>query len=969
MPAWSYGNRLYRTIWVEEDTDGLKRRKIGRYRNATGQIYLPFAQSWPVFRRHVYLAARAMAVVDGAADDQLDEPTEEELHFQERLRIQHRCPFVFREYWLDKHPHTEVGNLYWCSIDLEKFYPSLNLEVIRQNIVDELPPGWKEEANRLLLSMLHFQLDCNEWTDKDLLMMGLTPGQKIFGHIPTGLYVSGFLANAAMLKVDQQVSELLKVRNVAHFRFVDDHVLLAYSFQELVEWAREYANLLAGSITGARINPQKIAPKELEQFLFAHEQPLTSEQSEVLQKKSQRACQLDPRFPSPLMTKTLALVSAIARTDFNLLESEELAALTDELELLLLVDIPDAEIPDKTRLSFAATRLTRIAECWLSNPQPRAELIRRRDGLRDRLKKLNPGSEEHKETEEEVRFADKKIIEHAILLKNKVDRAFHLLRKVLRERPDRTRLWTRALRMCRLTGVKGIAHLLADISQVSITNPLAGEYLKANMLILLGEHALLAARTLKNDELAHWRRVAASSFLEEVSATKIPSSDDVNARWFLRLSWLQYCFGLYCAHLVLTDGEKTELSAGIVFPEEQVAIGGRCSARGNEGHEPAHWAWWTTRATLKDLNTHAEGFVKVLGAELKNSSDLDAFWRFFPLDAPTSTLKILARELQQRKRGHSEYKIAEGWWFDALRGRQEPHDAKSLLGLVKSSKSLERLLTPSRSDLSLYEWCERVKRLADDAGGDPRCGEWTALEIVRRIAEAIDRTPTFGPQYIKEAKRAKYRLPSLHPANFRIPKAWLEIPEPTWTEWRSTVDKTGIKYARVSDRIEDNRYTPLNTQSSLFPSANPVRGLGLLLFGLLRKTFDFPASWNGPGHAAVLEMLPKLLLHEITCSSWTLGVLSACLQTRAIENLYLDALPQIDDYYDIDTLRDPLKLKNAEDVRTALAICQKVLENNQLSTMSHKARQRTPVSILQLTQPQWSKDFENAATEEGATGG
>ena len=60
MPVWSYGHRLYRTIWVEKDKDGLRRRKIGRYRHSSGRLYLPFQQSWPVFRRHIYLATRAM---------------------------------------------------------------------------------------------------------------------------------------------------------------------------------------------------------------------------------------------------------------------------------------------------------------------------------------------------------------------------------------------------------------------------------------------------------------------------------------------------------------------------------------------------------------------------------------------------------------------------------------------------------------------------------------------------------------------------------------------------------------------------------------------------------------------------------------------------------------------------------------------------------------------------------------------
>src|SRR5207302_11026596 len=64
MPSWSYGNRLYRTIWVDEDDKGLKHRKFGRYRHAAGRLYLPFGQSWPIFRRDVYLATCAMTAAN-----------------------------------------------------------------------------------------------------------------------------------------------------------------------------------------------------------------------------------------------------------------------------------------------------------------------------------------------------------------------------------------------------------------------------------------------------------------------------------------------------------------------------------------------------------------------------------------------------------------------------------------------------------------------------------------------------------------------------------------------------------------------------------------------------------------------------------------------------------------------------------------------------------------------------------------
>ena len=76
-------------------------------------------------------------------------------------------------------------------------------------------------------------------------------GPEIQG-IPTGLFVAGFLANAAMLPVDTAVNQrVLKRRSLAHFRFVDDHTILAYEFEELCDWIENYQSLLMEYDTGA----------------------------------------------------------------------------------------------------------------------------------------------------------------------------------------------------------------------------------------------------------------------------------------------------------------------------------------------------------------------------------------------------------------------------------------------------------------------------------------------------------------------------------------------------------------------------------------------------------------------------------------------------------------------------------------------------------------------------------------------
>jgi hypothetical protein len=974
MPAWSYGNRLYRSIWVEEDDTGLKRRKIGRYRHSTGRLYLPFGQSWPIFRRHVYLATRAMTKVDGLPE--MDERTKEEMDLQEQLAAEHRCPFVMPHYWQGRRPGNGQPYLYWCSFDLEKFYPTLKLRIVKDNILEHLPGDWRNEASQLLESMLRFRLDLSDWADDDLQKMNIKPERRTFYHIPTGLYVAGFLANAGLLKIDTQINKRLAKTNVAHFRFVDDHIVLAYSFDELVKWLQEYRKLLDTFETGAKINPEKVEPKELAQLFAAEKRkwkPRGAKYVEV-QNIAEKACRLDPQFPSPLMTKTLALVSGIARTNFNLLEPAELEAMTDQLEQLLLVDLPEKEMLEKTRLSFAATRLTRIAECRLANDEPQSKLLCELQVLDDKLTHTDLADDERQHLKREQDEKRKVLTKERNRLECKVSRAFQLLRKVLREHPDRIRLWTRAVLMCRLTGVNGLSDLLADIAVTSKTgqmDPLAVEYLHSNMLALLGSQILVAARILRDKETAHWRKQAARSFIEDVIATKIETPDENTGRRFLRVSWQQYCFGVYCAGLVLKDKAKpSEMPPEPSFPEALLVAGDQCVVKGSVGHSPAQWAWWAGRMTLRDLAPHANALVEALGRRLKPSREATAFWRFFPLDVPIPVLRSMTR-------AHShlaDSSTLAGWWFDVLREREEttisslPAERNGVVRRVKRVLSQRR-----QGTVSLYEWCVFLLKMSIGGSTDPRAGEWTALDIIRQIAGLVSIVPTFGVEYIKSARRGKDRFPWIHPANFRVPKEWLKEGEMTWPDWQKTIRQgqrsRNVVYVPKLDRIVDRRYTPLNNldSPSLFVSVNPVRGLGLLLYGLLKKSFDLPAMWNGPGHADVLGMLPRLLLENMSYSSWTLGVLQGCLQPRVTENLYLKTISLLAGSIDDDTLRDPVAFSSAQEVVMAVQKCQDVLVKNQLSTLDHKARQLTPISIRQLTEPEWIKVFslsEGASADE-----
>jgi hypothetical protein len=371
---------------------------------------------------------------------------------------------------------------------------------------------------------------------------------------------------------------------------------------------------------------------------------------------------------------------------------------------------------------------------------------------------------------------------------------------------------------------------------------------------------------------------------------------------------------------------------------------------------------------LRELSSRAEDWVVKIGRRLPSNLESHAFWRFFPFDVPPGVLLDICSDRDHVKR----LSRFTGWWYDALSTQPE---ATASHANVRRNHDAARAVRNIRFAgnarfLSLHDWCRGIRTKSEQGTADPRTSEWTALEIVRQIGILVSNNQEVSIAYLLNSSAGDSQQICLHPANFVVPREWLNSETLTWGEWiglvRSEDSSPLVKMVRKEFRVVDARYTPIvGPENVLFRSVNQVRGLGLLLYGLLRRDFDLPCAWNGPGHADVLNMLPRLLLKEVTCSSWTLGVMQACLQSRAMENLFFLANPALAMHQDDDALHDPLVLRTSEEVCEAIEMCQAALEKNQLSTINHRARQLTPISIRQLSHPNWTKEFD-VSTERGA---
>lgn len=445
MPKWSFGNRLHRSIWYEDDDiDRTKKLKIGHYRHTNGLVYRKFSQGWPLYRRFIYLTLKRINYLDSSFNllnlaemDDLDEIDSSLLETELNTDTSKKLEYLLDDYW-----SGESTNAYWASIDFKQFYPNLNLNLIKEVICQRLSIQSNSELESFINRLFDFRIDSEDFEPELLLNLGIQPNTENISNLPTGLIVAGFLANCAMLDIDDVVTKSSKQFQIAHFRYVDDHVVISNNFNNLVEWLNFYISLVE-KYGVATINISKTIPEELSKLL--------NPEDDIDYSKVELACKIDPIYPKPLMTKTLNRVSQLAQLDFEFIDESEKESTLNDLELLLLADINDTELPETTRISFAATLISRFTEHTLENNESifiLSELHRKKFELEQELIKedskfgldedLNPLKLKLAQLTKE--FIEKKV-DYENIAKRKLSRSFSLLMKAIHENPEKLRLW------------------------------------------------------------------------------------------------------------------------------------------------------------------------------------------------------------------------------------------------------------------------------------------------------------------------------------------------------------------------------------------------------------------------------------------------------------------------------------------------------------------------------------------------
>ncbi|RWN27574.1 RNA-directed DNA polymerase [Mesorhizobium sp.] len=945
MPPWVYGHRLYKAAWFEQEGDEELRLALGPYRHSTGALYRKFKHSWPLFRRHVSLTARRMVNAI---------PHEEQLDPSERsaLNYEDRPAYLSQSHW----PSAKSGELHYVSIDLEKFYPSINRSAILRGLWQYLPDYREDEWLRgLIARLLKFSVsrDGSALLGKSLVEP-ITRAGPLKG-IPTGLMVAGFLSNVAMLRLDRLADRRLRRDcRIAQFRFVDDHAILAYDFDELRKWIEWYESQLARLGIGPKISATKFDPIEMAKAYRADAKAAD-------QAAARARSEIDGRHPSHLMTKTLALVSELASADFDTLSAHSKGEKLNELEWLLLADLPDREIRADTRAAFAAGRIASLVPLATT---PSIELLR---GWRE-LARLE-SKFKHRPSEElrSERDAAREIVKiHRLIEFNgytkRVDHYFKLMFQALLDHPDKPRLFIRVLDYCRSTGHSGTGSILKWLwsHEDGPLRPLAA-YLRPLAIQTIARHVVTASNDLKDGRLLERQRRTARRYLLSLtkSDTRLQLKITIDAAAVESVATIYSASALRVSIALAADAVAERPTASSGFRRSIEALREEIGSipitapsmewRALTGYPLGVWSHWLEGRTKPNLTEPSAIWLRTAASlDPRNRFDwqnLRKGLRAVQLEGAAAGGTIGLARFRPRDAGLILDHLRTGLPVSLARRAGEPLVVKRLRRHLSE-------LAKAHNMISLENWVGRLGVIGI-SNHDPRRSEWTALEILRQLLASIT---TFDS--LEEAA-----LDELHPSNVLLPRRWLEPPpagQPkgwTWETWRYAVRTPALSVKVVRYPIADYRRQPLGDLDPTDTQAQwraRLRGCGLLLLGLIAQDFRLPASWNVRGLERDIASFVRATLEQVPMSSLTHAIIEAALLPRSVETAIMRSAPWA--FFGARTVRtindtraDPPLISGVDELLDAIKDAQSTLEVRQISVLDNAPRQLLPMNVLQLT--------------------
>lgn len=907
MPAWSYGNRMFLNTWKDEHGHWIN----GVYRTTSRNFYRKWQQGWPLYRHILAACIKRMAFPEKKDDQACNESELQAIEENDaQVNKAFKLPYLEKGYFGTEGYHTR---LYYVAIDLEKFYPSVKMDRIRNILLDAFPIG---DANftSLITALTKFEVvndDSvgNVFSEEELSEMGLYE-DVVFEGLPTGLLVAGALANLYLLELDLKVIERLKsvkTHRIMHFRYVDDHLFLSDDKEELVKWEEWYIKELKA--IQLRVNEAKTEEKPIE---------------------------FDSHYPTPLITQTLHKISDIAKMPLDLLNTNEFNMVFRDLQMLLVTEFPEEEIKKGTRTSFACTMLSRLTSDinvdYAEIHKRRKEWLSYVDNLpvdevdkdvKKRLKSLvfTVGDEYPESLDNDLKDIVKEGYKYydAIIaaignsreeISKIEERIFHLLIYSLQEVPDKPKMWLRILDFCIYHIPENIQELydkLGRLNQNKQIHDLGYEYIVSVMNIHLAMQVMRCIARLSANQYNNPRKKDIDKRLLAIYVLvddKFPLPhhylyEDANFIVNRTKIWLSYFKG---------EANESDFLNGCIYHEINL--------------DSSFWLLWgiekfnrkkpTPNMVMPDFlkenlckaNAASDYFLQLLFSCI-NQVSLESFGKI-------DFKKLKLNNLQK------ENLLLSVW------GRNGAKQVIKVFGLDD-----KKMASPNK--ISLVQWIHKVHQieLSDrDILGNALCSEYAATLIIKKVVDHycddIEHIDSF----------------SIHPAAILVKREEC-LNEKDWDNWLSPNKNIEIK---VKDSFMDEMYRyPSFASDEYSPMVGTVYGLGIIFLQLLTKEFTLPWVFNRPEYGYEWQSVLYRLLERGKVSSTNYEIIASCLSLENRETIKLKRI--LNDAVCVKQKVNDAKIENIEDLRSALEESLKELKENQISVANHETRQLIKIKL------------------------
>jgi len=921
MPVWNYGNRLFRPVWYDQFGKHKSLRK-GSYLNTSENMYRRWNQSWPIYRRHINMSIKLMGYNRKFKIDHLSDDREVEIY---KGRNVADCYYLNKDFWKS----GKADELYWAGLDFKSFYPSIRTENvinnIREALTDSITGNLRTDCHLimgLVEKMMTYPLDLTGWKDQDDLTdenkLGLKD-IKIFTGVPTGLFAAGFLANTAMIKVDRKLDAFVKKkRTIAIFKYVDDHVILSKTNEDLLEFLNLYHELLKD--TGVAFQDSKIFPKN--QFDY-------SDDGFSLKSDSYEANIINIQYPKPLMTQTLQKMSAMNAEDFELSDNDQLDKVAADMEHFLLADFSDEEIRKDTRTAFAATKLCQIA----SQMTPDFKDISSQLADSRNVKKKSKGA---------LSDLTKIISRLNSKVKKRQQRIFKLLLKAALENPDKLKLWKRCIELCFVSGLNAVGDVFTVVDTVDLHEG-SKTYIKFYCLMIVDGYLLRSKNILQSDKRSFWRYNTATEFLNNSSSLIVLPKIKSNFPFSLET----YTNHKIIPHHIYSQSYKpielgTHYAPKYKYKEESLRSFYNRPENSNS-HLFEEYVWYLLNNTY-GLNKLTLWNSEVLYLDLNKAIS----WSIIVM-YPKEISSDLYKKILAKKKSTSFNCVAPNEYSDLTSDGEgisyEIFQSSDIIRkkYLKSFYIIEDVLKKGQGDfVHLDQWLTKVvEQTKNNVWIDVRLSEWTIIEIIKQISQLIKRRLDESNPFdsIIEVFR-------VHPANYLIPISWAnERKKLTWDDWKFIVKDQPIKLSTAKVFIYDFRYGPIKDlwrQDYSWVTMNQfsiVIGLSVLLTKLLAKDFQWPVSSNKLAFIDNLFSMAKTTIEHQPISSDTRILLSRIFSKGDYD--FLTGYSQSDDT-DMITSLDKL-IKELTDI-------QEILEKHHLTLIDNSPRQLTFIDIDKINE-------------------